>query len=86
MTRLRGPDSVDYVKKEMDEMAAEKETQTAEVSYSDMFKTKRLLKPLICTIVVQLAQQFSGINAVSIILTVMHTYKRNGFGQTNGSI
>ena len=66
LTRLRGPENSDYIKQEMDEMAAEKATQTSEVSYLDLFRTRKYLMPLICTIIVQVAQQFSGINAVSI--------------------
>jgi len=55
-----------YIKNEMQDMAAEvNQTKTKEkVRFLDLIRQSNLRKPLIVTIVLQLAQQLSGINAV----------------------
>jgi hypothetical protein len=64
LTSLRGDDSAQYIADEMNEMAQEASNQGEEVSYRDLFTKKQLYKPLLCAVMVQISQQFSGINAV----------------------
>ena len=71
LTWLRG--RID-VHAEMDEMRAEQEKMklTPHISFKEMFTNGALRSPLIIALMMMLAQQLSGINAVSI-------YKYNGF-------
>lgn len=65
---MRGAHEEDVILTEMSELAAEKQlrlTQKA-VSYKDLFTNPRLRRPLVITIVIQMSQQFSGINSVRL--------------------
>ena len=66
MIKLRGKDAKRLVHNEMAELEEEKlkMSQVKEVSWSDMFTKRHLVRPLVVTVGVQLLQQFSGINAV----------------------
>ena len=73
LLKLRGSDATDEIAKEMDEMAQEQLSQGLEVSYKDLFTKKNLYRPLICAVMVQFSQQFSGINAVIFYSTEIFT-------------
>jgi hypothetical protein len=59
-------DSEEYIDYEMEQMSNERANQTEQVSYADLFSNKLLFRPLVVTVVIQISQQFSGINAVRI--------------------
>ena len=76
LTWLRG--RID-VHSEMDEMRAEQEKMklTPHISFKEMFTNGALRSPLIIALMMMLAQQLSGINAVSLYVT--HEFRIDRF-------
>ena len=64
--KLRGPNSDQLVQNEYDELEEEKQKVDSlkKVGWNEIFTVKHLFRPLIVTIVCQMSQQLSGINAV----------------------
>lgn len=65
LLKLRNYDTV-LIDNEIDELKNERERLSlqSQVRWSEFFQVKSLRRPLIVTIVIQLSQQLSGINAV----------------------
>lgn len=67
LSKLRGPSNKELVENEIQELEEEIERsrQEKEVTWADMFRETHLVRPLIVTIVIQMSQQLSGVNAVN---------------------
>ncbi len=67
LIKLRGFNNLSLVQNELDELEEEKMqlSNQTEFKWSDFIEKKYLFRPLIVTIVIQMSQQFSGINAVN---------------------
>lgn len=66
LSKLRGPSNKELVENEIQELEEEIERsrKEKEVTWADMFLETHLVRPLIVTIVIQMSQQLSGVNAV----------------------
>lgn len=70
MIKLRGSKNIGLVRNELEQLEEERETIARQTlfQWGDFLKKKYLYRPLIVTIVIQMSQQFSGINAVSLVV------------------
>ena len=57
----------------MYEMTQEQKNQGIEVSYKDLVTKRKYYRPLICAVMLQFSQQFSGINAIAVYSTSIFT-------------
>lgn len=71
LTRLRGHSDVEDDIREMKEEAL-KMSMEKKVSIPELFRNSAYRQPIIIAIVLQLSQQLSGINAVSLTLHTSH--------------
>lgn len=71
------------VSDEIEEMRheIEKSKQSAQFHFTDLFRRRELLTPLVISLVLQLSQQFSGINAVIYYSTMI--FESAGLSQSN---
>lgn len=71
LTRLRGHSDVEDDIREMKEEAL-KMSMEKKVSIPELFRNSAYRQPIIIAIILQLSQQLSGINAVSLTLHAKH--------------
>ena len=67
---MRGPKQIDLVKKEIVQLKLEKVllSNSKKLIWTDFLKKKSLYRPLMIAVFIKIAQHFSGINAVIIII------------------
>lgn len=75
LKKFRGSKNKELIKDELDSYKDEQLEilSQKEVSWSDLWKLNYLRRPLIASIVIQMSQQFSGINAVMLFSTLIFT-------------
>ena len=68
LIKLRGINNLSLVQNELDELEEEKMQMSnqTEFKWRDFIEKKYLFRPLVVTIIIQMSQQLSGINAVDI--------------------
>ena len=66
LIKLRGKNNLSLVENELEQLEEEKWnlSKQTEFAWSDFWKKTYLFRPMVVTVVIQLSQQFSGINAV----------------------
>lgn len=79
LIKLRGIDNLSLVQNEIEQLDNEKISQANQemFKWADFLKKKYLFRPLVVTLVIQMSQQFSGINAVIFYSTSI--FRNAGF-------